>query len=73
LIEALILANRVGETFAGTIIAIGTGNSGTVMLRELAIEARATWSAAAPLGADVRVKLVEADPSRRTTLFEVVG
>ena len=75
LIEALILANRVGETFAGTIISIGSGAStdGTVMLRELAIEARVTGSAALSLGADVRVKLVQADPSRRTTVFEVVG
>jgi exoribonuclease R len=73
LIEALILAHRVGETFAGTIISIGSGKSGTVMLREAAIEARVTWSAPLPLGADVRVKLVEADPSRRITSFEVVG
>ena len=43
------------------------------MLRDLAIEARATWSAPLPLGAEVQVKLVEADPVRRMTSFEVVG
>jgi exoribonuclease R len=75
LVEALILAHRVGETFAGNIISVAPSNSddGTVMLCELAIEARVTGSVALPLGADVTVKLVEADPSRRSTSFEIVG
>jgi exoribonuclease R len=75
LVEALILAHRVGETFTGNIISVAPSNSddGTVMLRELAIEASVTGCAALSLGADVKVKLVVADPSRRTTSFEIVG
>ncbi len=74
LIEALILAHRVGDIFEGTIISTDSRRSGggTVMLREPAIEARVT-GAALPLGADVRVKLVAADPLRRTTSFQIVG
>lgn len=39
------------------------------MLREPAVEAGVTGSAALPLGADVKVTLVEADPSTRVTRF----
>jgi exoribonuclease R len=75
LIEALILAHRVGETFEGSIISTASraSDGGIVMLREPAIEARVTGSGPLPLGADVRVKLVAADPLRRTTSFQIVG
>jgi exoribonuclease R len=52
----------------------GAGNGshgGIVMLRDPAIEARVTSDSDLPLGADVTVKLVEADPSRRSTRFEL--
>jgi exoribonuclease R len=73
LVEALVLAPRVGETFHGTITAIarGAADTGTVMLRELAIEARVTGAAPLELGADVAVRLVEADPGRRVVEFAV--
>jgi exoribonuclease R len=56
----------------------GAGSSndsrnGIVMLRDPAIEAPVTSASDLPLGADVTVKLIEADPSKRSTRFEVVG
>jgi exoribonuclease R len=75
LTEALILASRVGEVFDGSIIAIAGNDAGTgtVMLREPAIEARVTSAGALVLGADVKVKLMEADPARRATTFALPG
>ncbi len=51
----------------------GDSRSGIVMLRAPAIEARVTSSSELQLGADVTVKLVEADPSRRSTRFALEG
>lgn len=85
LTEAVIMAPRIGETFAGAIIEVsGNGNpraqpagnaahGGVVMLREPAIEAGVSTTAELVLGADVTVRLVEADPSRRLTRFEIVA
>ena len=39
------------------------------MLREPAVEASVTGNSALPLGADVKVSLVEADPVKRVTRF----
>lgn len=47
--------------------------SGIIMLRDPAIEARVTSGSDLVLGADVVAKLVEADPSKRSTRFEVAG
>jgi exoribonuclease R len=73
LTEALILAPHVGDTFAASVIAVanGGGNRGMVMLPELAIEAPLTAEAGLELGADLTVRLVEADPARRRVAFEV--
>lgn len=84
LTEALMMAQRVGEVFAATVIATtgvdrpgstvaGGSYSGLVMLRDLAIEANAVSRSALLLGAEVQVRLVEADPARRVTSFELVG
>ena len=54
----------------------GNGNpahSGIVMLKHLAIEAQVASSSELPLGANVSVKLVEADPAKRSTLFALNG
>ena len=54
----------------------GGGNgsrSGIVMLRDPAIEAQVSSNSDLRLGADVTVRLVEADPSRRSTRFELGG
>ncbi|WP_426687628.1 RNB domain-containing ribonuclease [Rhodanobacter ginsengiterrae] len=75
LAEAAALATRVGETFDGAIVEVAANAStkGVVIVRDPAIEASVSGTAQLPLGADVRVKLVEADPSRRVTRFELVG
>ncbi|CAM0999710.1 Ribonuclease II [Rhodanobacter sp. Root179] len=71
LAEAVVLAPRVGEVFPGAIVEVARDDprKGTVIVREPAIEASVSGSAALPLGADVRVSLVEADPVRRVTRF----
>ena len=77
LIEAVLLAPRVGEAFAGAIVEIngghGNGHEGVVMLRDPAIEARVKAPAPLPLGQDVAVRLVEADPVRRLVRFELAA
>ena len=74
LVEALMLAPRVGETFIGTLTSAlpADARTGTVMLRELAIEARVTAAGELPVGSDVPVRLVQADPVRRLIAFELV-
>jgi exoribonuclease R len=71
LVEALVLAPRVGERFEGSITAVAPGDarSGMVMLRELAIEAPVRGEAPLALGAEVPVTLVAADPARRVIGF----
>ena len=77
LIEAVLLAPRVGEAFTGAIVEIngghGNGHEGVVMLRDPAIEARVKAPAPLPLGQDVAVRLVEADPVRRLVRFELAA
>ena len=77
LIEAVLLAPRVGEAFTGAIVEIngghGNGHEGVVMLRDPAIEARVKAPAPLPLGQDVAVRLVEADPARRLVRFELAA
>jgi exoribonuclease R len=83
LTEALMMAPHLGETFEATVVATsgvdrpgsqvhGGVYSGTVMLRDLAIEANAVSDAQLDLGAVVPVRLVEADPARRVTSFELL-
>lgn len=81
LVEAVLLAPRVGETFTGDVVEITDhgnghptpGHSGVVMLRDPAIEARVLASAPLPLGQEVKVRLAVADPVRRLVQFELVG
>jgi exoribonuclease R len=71
LAEAVVLASRVGEVFPGAIVEVDheDPHRGTVIVREPAIEAGVSGADALPLGADVKVSLVEADPVRRVTRF----
>lgn len=73
LAEAAVLAPRVGETFSGAIVEVAHGDParGTVIVRDPAIEAGVSSTSALPLGAEVRVTLVEADPVKRVTRFEL--
>jgi hypothetical protein len=71
LAEAAVLAPRVGENFAGAIAEVADKDPtrGVVIVRDPAIEAGVSSAVALPLGADVEVTLVEADPVRRVTRF----
>lgn len=80
LIEARWLSPQVGNGFDGAIVELADGghrhgaepgatHAGTVMLRTPAIEAHVSAALPLPLGQDVRVRLVEADPRRRSVQF----
>lgn len=73
LAEAAVLAPRVGETFGGAIVEVAHGDParGIVIVRNPAIEAAVSGTSTLPLGAEVRVTLVEADPVKRVTRFEL--
>jgi exoribonuclease R len=73
LAEAVALAPRVGETFEGAIVEVEQKDPrrGEVMLREPAILARVEAGSDLPLGEQVRVRLVEADPASRRIRFEL--
>jgi exoribonuclease R len=80
LAESVQMAPRIGETFEGAIIEVGhvgpnrrDGRSGVVMLRDPPIEAKASAASDLVLGAEVCVKLAEADPERRLVRFELDG
>jgi exoribonuclease R len=75
LAETAVLAPRVGETFAGAIVEVADKDRtrGMVIVRDPAIEASVSSTAELPLGADVNVTLVEADPIKRVTRFELAG
>ncbi|MEP6899606.1 MAG: RNB domain-containing ribonuclease [Rhodanobacter sp.] len=75
LAEAAALSSRVGETFDGAIVEVSSKDprNGIVMLHDPAVEAAVAGTNTLPLGADVTVKLVEADPVRRLTHFEWNG
>ena len=71
LVEAATLSSRIGEVFDGSIVELQHDDPtrGVVVLREPAIEAPVSADAPLPLGDRVRVRLVEADPARRSTRF----
>jgi exoribonuclease R len=72
LVEAIALAPRIGEVFDGAIVEVKANDpkQGVVMIREPAIDTLVSGPDALPLGAMVKVRLVEADPQRRSTRFE---
>ena len=74
LAESLVLAPRIGERFRASIVEVDHRDplAGTVMLRDLAIEARVEGTRPLPLGESVDVELVEADPARRRIGFRLV-
>jgi exoribonuclease R len=67
LAEALVLAPRVGERFAAQVVETGS-RRGVVQLRDPAVRARCE-APALPLGAEIDVVLVTAEPATRTVLF----
>jgi exoribonuclease R len=73
LVEAVVLADRVGEEFAATVVDTDEhrASRATVMLHDPPVRARCTGENL-PLGEQVRVRLVEADPVQRRTQFKEV-
>jgi exoribonuclease R len=75
LVEAAVLQQHAGRTFAAMVTQVSEKDptSGEVMIQEPAVEARVRSSGAPlPLGTDVTVRLVSADPVKRSVEFEVV-
>ena len=75
LVEAAVLRPHVGRTFAAMVVQVNEKNptAGEVMVSDPAIEAkvRSADGAPLPLGTDVTVRLVAADPAERNVLFEL--
>lgn len=77
LVEALVLAPRVGETFTGVVVEVDEAEDGEpvtkgrLVVADPAVEARVT-GAGLELGSQVTARLEEADPSRGVVRFTVV-
>lgn len=72
LVEAGVLAPRVGETFTAVVVDVDERkpSRGRVTLAAPAVEADVSSSGTVPLGEEITVKLVEADPLKRRVTFE---
>lgn len=72
LCEAELLKNRVGETFGAVVVEVDEKDPtrGDVTIQDPAIEAKVSGSTDLPLGEEVRVVLVQADPRSRAISFE---
>lgn len=73
LVEATVLHPHVGSRFHGVVVAVDEKDptKGDVVVAEPAVEGRLTSAQPLPLGTEVEVTLVEADPERRTVVFEL--
>lgn len=73
LVEAALLEPHVGRDFPAVVVQVREKDptQGEVMITEPAVEARVRSATALPLGTDVSVRLVEADPVARSVLFEL--
>jgi exoribonuclease R len=73
LAEAGVLASAVGQAFSGVVTDVDHSDpqSGLVVIRDPAIEARVTGNAPLPLGERVDVRLAQADVATRTVRFEL--
>ena len=74
LVEAGLLAPRVGEEFDGVVVAVDEKDErhGKVTVLEVGVEAPIEGDGKLPLGQDVRVRLVEADVEKRRVRFSLV-
>ena len=76
LVEAGLLAHRVGESFDGVVTEVDDHQptNGVVMLTDPAVEARVSSpERPLPLGERITVRLTEADVTRRLVRFEPAG
>jgi exoribonuclease R len=72
LVEAALLRSRVGEEFDAVVVDVDEDpRHGTITVRDPAIEAPVRSATELPVGDDVRARLVDADPERRTVEFHV--
>ena len=73
MVEAGLVAEKIGSEFDGVIMDVDKreNSRGIVALTTLAVEGRITGTAPLPLGQAVRVRLVEADITKRTIAFEL--
>ena len=71
LAEVFVLADQVGDVFAGTVIEVESRSRGTVMIKEPAVEARITGDHL-PLGHDVEAKLISAEADQGAVAFQLV-
>jgi len=71
LLEVYLLADRIGQTFIGTVIEVNRDKQhGTVMIEEPAVEARVVGDRLR-LGQEVLVRLTSADYAKGAVAFEV--
>src|SRR5690606_5398639 len=73
LAEVLHMQSSIGKPFRGVVVEVDRRNDreGIVMLTEPAIEARVTDRRPLPLGAQIDVRLTEANPATRRLAFEI--
>jgi exoribonuclease R len=73
MVEAGMLSSRVGEKFEGVIVDRDDHDKerGHVVVRDPAVEAAVTGGRKLPLGDEVSVRLVKADPDAREVAFEL--
>lgn len=73
LVEAGVLASRVGEEFAGVVVSVDENHPerGMVMLADLGVEAPLSGGSDLPLGTEVTVRLASADLSTRKVEFRL--
>ncbi|MBE7325261.1 RNB domain-containing ribonuclease [Nocardioides sp. Y6] len=73
LTEAVLLQDRVGETFTATVLEVDEKKPGRgeITIPDPAIEARIDGERALPLGDEVTVRLAEADVAERLVRFEL--
>jgi exoribonuclease R len=73
LVEAASLQPRIGETFTGVVVEVDEKDDtrGDITVQEPAVEAAVTGARALPLGEEVEVTLVTADPSSRKVEFRL--
>ena len=69
LMEAVVLRDAVGQTFAAAVVDVNGKGGGTVQLREPAV--RAACDGDLPLGETVRVRLIEANIEKRSVRFSL--
>jgi exoribonuclease R len=73
MVEAGVLSARVGDTFEGVIVDRDDDDKqkGRVVVRDPAVEATVRGSRKLPLGDEVSLRLVRADPDAREVAFEL--